>query len=428
MLALIGVAIYGSMSLSANAALQREIEAAQQRGEPVYLADFKPEGLVPQQNAAPLLEKAISALVEPSDDFYESLTEPPVVPADVTPLREGLAANQRALDLLEQALARPYCWFELEGDFEDWIEADLDRFQGIRNFSRLLTARALLAMAEKKPDVALRAILDQFALAETLDALPMYITQLVRDTLLRITLDQLSLLLAQASLTPEQLQELDRRLAHQSETYSLQRCVYAERAWFTDYLKDLQGFTLPLFEDDDSLNWLENQYYSLHYNLRPSVRKAQAQAFPLYSKIAELIDQPGPEARTEIERIVQDAAAANPIVELIGIPGANVWNLGAFHRAMLDRARLALRVDHYRDRHGHLPTSLEQVLDATLAEIPTDFETGLPLRYQVLDQGLDHGFVICSPDPDAVDAVFSLPGENEPGRRRYFVVNYSAAE
>jgi hypothetical protein len=370
------------------------------------------------------LEKAISALVEPSDDFYESLTEPPVVPVDTTPLREGLAANQRALDLLEQALARPYCWFELEGDFEDWDDASENRFKSMRTFSGLLTARALVALAEEEPKVALQAILDQLALAELLAEVPFFLDQLARMMVQDRACQQLALLLAQASLTPEQLRELDQRLSRYLETFSLQRLVFGQRAFQLNQLADLPVITTPTLADDDSLNWFENRYYSLP----PNLRKAQAQSLPLFSKVAELIDQPGPEARTEIERIVQEAIASNPSLPLVGIPGSDIWILGANHRAMLDRARLAWRVDHYRDLNGHLPASLEAVLDATLTEIPTDFETGLPLKYQVLDQGLDQGFVIYSPDPDAVDAVFTMPGEDEPGRRRYFVVNDSEGE
>lgn len=114
------------------------------------------------QNAAPLYQKAIDLLQEPPDieladeelvywddkkllkaignkEWVDELT-----PKELAALKTWISSNTEAIELFKQATEKPYCWWERQNDGELLLDVLLPELSEMKNFSRLLSWRAVL--------------------------------------------------------------------------------------------------------------------------------------------------------------------------------------------------------------------------------------------------------------------------------------------
>ena len=134
----------------------------------------------------------------------------------------------------------------------------------------------------------------------------------------------------------------------------------------------------------------------MSWTLWPLSMRRTSAAFDTMTRLANLVDVPGPEAgrqwqqeTDEIRRLLK--SWENALVSLLFPAITGVRHEGLAYRQRLIAARLALRVDRHRTASGSLPRNLEDVLDEAMPEVPAGLITGHPPQYELRPGGFTIG-------------------------------------
>jgi hypothetical protein len=152
-----------------------------------------------------------------NDAFYElpflPKGEPPpkgarLDPALLDSIAEALGRTGDAFDQLHGILARTNQAYVHTMNLSLGLSAPMTHLSPLKTTSRWLALKAVHGSSTQKPDEAVVALLDGLQLARSLEREPILISQLVRLSMLRISIRSLEWVLDQAELAPDQLTRL----------------------------------------------------------------------------------------------------------------------------------------------------------------------------------------------------------------------------
>lgn len=166
-----------------SARLQGTLADLKADGFATSLAGAAPAAIPEAQNAAPLYLKAFEKLAAARE---LDVTIPPVEKGgfgalsadDKNKVRDWLAANAETLGLFSSARARGRCRFDR--DYSKGMATPVPEAAQAIKAAKILSYRAQALAEDGKPDAARKAILDAFALADSMKDDPIFVVQLVR--------------------------------------------------------------------------------------------------------------------------------------------------------------------------------------------------------------------------------------------------------
>ncbi len=387
--------VYQRWYANARDDLAAEMRRIVDRGEPLWFADLAPEPPDPNENGTGIFLSAVAKLVPQSQAFYELVAgEKPTPPGKNDFFEIALDQNRPALELMRQAVRRPFFRLPLDYRTTQPISIQLEPIQQAREFSHLLKAETLQAIGEGDNDRAVAAIVDGLLLSEMLRDEPLLITQLVRIAIAGVAIESLATLLAHVDLTPEQFAAIDEQLALMESRFRLAHAILGERAMALTTMHNL-GDNLDLGDlasgrggggADPGMRVLNSA------PAKPYRMNDEAFMLRIMSRYLDHIDQPGPEGKQGLQQIESEIFAAKVsfrhILTCLLAPAVlQCREAGLRHRQRLANARLALRVARYRAKHGKFPGTLNAVADEKLSTVPPDVWSGKPLVFRVLADG-----------------------------------------
>src|SRR5262245_54764549 len=226
---LLGV-LFRRWQVDARADLEREMARIVSAGEPLWFVDFAPSPIDPDQDATPLY-LAATAKLKPLPEAFTALVirEPRTPPGEYPEFETTLELNRPALDLLAQAVRRPYFRLPLDYDTRQPISLLIEPIHQTREFARLLSADVLLSIGRGDRARAATAIEEGLLLSEMLRDEPLLITQMVRMAIAASALDSLETAVAHLDLAPDQFAAIDDLLATMQSRFTLRPSVLGER-------------------------------------------------------------------------------------------------------------------------------------------------------------------------------------------------------
>ncbi len=404
-----------------DASRRREFEAAAkaayERGEPVWFSEIQTKSVQEHQNGRRVFMRACDLerelLVkgrngqspgyfnylltlgsrEDPDRFLNNFSQ--LTASDHQVIQAMLAETIQLRAELQRALEFPEISFTYDLATPRPDATLLPHVQQAREFTDLISAEIAAELHAGNTDAAIRLTHSQLQLGYVLANDPFVVTQMVRFANMDNGLQCLEELLGTTELSTEDIASFDQQLQQLGASIRLRDTVLNQRAMSMTTLKHLDVNTDIFGEPDNTWESIERFAFRNFEALR---LPAQVKALEQGSRIAELVDTPGPAAGQELQAIEDQLLAADSLWESYAYLAGNFTNWrkrGLFIRQRILNARLALRVARFRNARGRLPESLPAIADEDFPEIPPGLLSGQPLVYQRLaDAGGEVGFVI----------------------------------
>ena len=400
--------------------LDSEIARILERGEPLWFSDLDSTNPPPpEDDATALFMAAVGKQTRLAQGFYDLLdAQPPTKPGKYEAFATELEANRPALELLAQAVKRPYFRMPVDYQTKQTFGILLQPIQDAREFSRLLKADVLQSLGSGDQDRALAALQENLGLAELLRNEPFIISHLVRYAIGAVALESLEVIIENTELTTEQFAAIDEQLDRMFRDSRAAPGIIAERCMaFTvlGYLEENKDQISDKAEEMTQWN-SETQFLSRRL-MKPYLLQERANLLRVMREYADVADQAGENAVTTVmelaSRVSEDNTRGHRLTKQLTpfVPAFRGATL-RFRQRLLN-ARLALRIARYRAEHGELPRTLAEILDDKLARA-TDAYSGLPLVYEFNSDGF-----LIHPSDDALAGSTNPPGQKPEDAKRF---------
>lgn len=143
----------------------------------------------------------------------------------------------QALSIIEQGSQRDSCRFDL--DYDDGLNTLLPHLSGMRNFTRILCAKAYLEAKTGNPDSAWDLILTQLKFADALRTEPVLISKVVRMAMIRLSCDTITKLCEIAPPNAQQSGDIQNLLKDLDDIQTLIHSIDAERLLIGEWVFNL---------------------------------------------------------------------------------------------------------------------------------------------------------------------------------------------
>jgi hypothetical protein len=301
---------------------------------------------------------------------------------------KSLAPSAPLLEEVAQAVRRPgVCW---PLDYSKGYEMPLPHISAMLNISRVFQGWALAELATARPDDAFHDVQTLLAQARAVGSSPFLISLLVETSILHMTHSVINDGLERHAWTDAQLADLSSELSRIDLLARLSDSLRGERATVLqlDFSRTnpflLQG--LP----DTSKETLQNAALRAVWAIWPMgwINEGKAGYIGTIQRYIDAVKHPTelPSTLAEIEAARAGSSVWNKIrnplsqvaMPVIMSPAKKI----AATQTILRSLATACAVERYRMAHGRLPATLEDLVPAFLASIPTDPLTGKPLCYK----------------------------------------------
>jgi hypothetical protein len=352
-----------------EAEFQAAIGEIRSRGEPVWFSELAPKDHPEWDEAGRRLEEIARRMETPSQQFFELVKKGTPETGNYSELSAAVVANRdligEAVDLMK---AGP-CRFQYDYGTTTPLDLPLDRYR-VRDFGYLLAAEARLCVDTGDRTGACSAICRALDMQELFAHERFLMSQYIRGANGIRALEALEYLLGKEPMADGYFDAIDQRLLREEERFRNADAIRVERA--ANLTTAIPALSTPA-----------------------PTRRALAYADTTFSlwameQFVECVDQPGPETFNRLARIDSKARTRS----LVYVQSAkylpklsDTWLRMMQYRQRLVNARLGIRVCRYRDEHGAMPTTLDQVLDDTLPTVPIGHISGHLVQYDHSEDG-----------------------------------------
>lgn len=396
----IAVGVSSSKLHHAYAALKKD-------GRPMEPADVIPSEVPDTENAAllyksaALLLKAQSApqenLLEYLGDLSDKFIKESLDPDKLSEFKQliGQDVVTQALSAVEQGTQRPSCRFD--HDYDAGLNTLLPHLSGMRNFTRILCAKAYLEAKTGNPDSAWDLILTQLKFADALRTEPVLVSKVVRMAMIRLSCDTITKLCEIAPPNAQQSGDIQNLLKDLDDIQTLIHSIDAERLligeWVFNLTKDeMYKATLQNNQKDDA--GLLHKLIIFGITFKPLFLADHAAYLRFMHDGTRFLERPySPEQGEVMEQGVQKKRY---IVTRILTP--SILRFKVIHWEMIAQLRIVqagLALLQHKQTENTFPAALEAL---ELQNINDPFSDGL-LLYKTKGQG----FVLYSVGPDQKD-------------------------
>lgn len=407
---LVLVALYAAYRYTLHRMVEAKLDEIRKQGYPATLAELDKWYPTPPrgENVADVYLEAFKLFApnQGSDTNLPGVSYNTKLPLRGQPMSEDMRAlvveylerNKQALALLHQGAKLTQCRYPV--DLTQGGGVLLTHLSGVRQGVRLLSLDALLHAELGEAAQAARSICSSLALARSLTAEPIYVSQLVRMTSYWIAAIHLEAVLNRVSLSDDSLTELAKRFSELDARNALVRGYAGDRCFEIDFSKHPVERILSMFGNDMPA---------------PPTLKGRVLFFMASGRFdilvlhnLEAIERFLNVCRMPFPEGVKHAHDSDPPFPLAAFFVGGIWRLGdgrtTVQRAALNTAKVsaslaALAIERYRLANGRLPDKPDELVPAYLAALLTDPFDGQPLRYKKLAKG----YVVYSVGEDGKD-------------------------
>ena len=333
------------------------------------------------------VEDLLNQLVVPSFEFTQSLDEHSNLTSDqIADLRKQIERNVEVVSKLKSIERIEECRFQ--HDFRTPSPPSLllpmyDKFRALVAHCR---GNALLALHDRDDKLLVASIVELASMSELLRKEPFLVSFQIRLRSINQAIDLLELLLASASITPEQFVLLDDRLQSLESNLLSEPAIRGEATLqFTtlenighpEVRKALEA-TVALSSSGEAISVSPGKTKLARWgawSYLPELMAQQILSIGLMNRYAELVDQTGASANLDWAesqqslRVLMNAMADSPIAVLFPAIDHS-RNAVLATRTRLRAARIAIRVIRFYRENGKLPEALEEVCDEKLSQLP----------------------------------------------------------
>ncbi|MBN2842835.1 MAG: hypothetical protein JXM68_07080 [Sedimentisphaerales bacterium] len=377
----------------------------------LYNASNKPANYDESQNAWPVYEQAIAQATNIPDAIQDFIS-PKTLPTDQQQAEIGkyLAENQQALELLRQAVQKPYCYIEVQvEEGESLFTGGFDRLASLKKMAKMLSLSFLYNIALGDVDKAIADLIACEKLAGHLQlGSPMLIGHLVSLGIDALWQGSAFFLLDTAHMSPSQRDVLQ-QLLDKAAADKYIATFAGEKFGFNEFLQyyfvgsdsgngrfawkcrwsilELYGDETPDYSSVET--WIKecNNFLICAFG---ATRKEVADDYDSYLALADKAGIMTPWQREEnnpsLVREMADIEAriGKACLENNYINSCHVFNIYYLSKARISGLQTVLAIKEYQLANDYLPQSLTELVEKQyLQTVPLDPFSDGELVYKI---------------------------------------------
>jgi hypothetical protein len=380
------VALYAGYRYTLHRMVEAKLDEIRKQGYPVTLAELdKWYPQVPKEkNADTFFEQASLSYTMSEIDRLKKLDghgflilpprAKPLSPEMVKAIDEHLTASKVTLDLYHKGAAVKQCWYPYQ--HIGYVNVAVVWSPHVGTW--LFRLEAISGAERGDPEMATRAVIDSFSLADTIIQMPHAVLYLQGVSAVKFSIATFEFVVSRAALNDSQLMKVAAALHSVDKPQALTRALVGDRCSVID---DFSGESVsPRLEKVFGIREL-----FLFAFLRPLDRFVEVSQMPTIRQAGFALGR---------ERLTGDHWYSPQWPKHKPTLIADLSVKGRLHAALT-----AIATERYRLANGKLPDKLDELVLAYLSAVPTDPFTGQPLRYKKLAKG----YVVYSVGEDGKD-------------------------
>jgi len=384
---------------AAEADIEKQLAAIRARGEPTTYAEFNPPPIPDDGNAAVIYEQAFTAFesalqlgrrIPNADDWMEVLWGDGPFEDRRALVESAMARYAEAMRLAREAMKRPQCRFDLK--YSDGPSMVMPHLAGMRSLARLFAAEALLHAHSGRAGRAADSFVCGIRLARAFDGEPVYISQVLKSSLLGIALKALERAEKDVPLDDAARRRILADLAMIKPLSSVRCTFMGERVTWHESMRLLLADS-PLPDNEDARS------------ARRRFTRDRAAAYEDHARLLRLTSALFDATERPPWQMLEVTASALAKVESLDSHDAPLTSqIAASYEYMVKRtvkaeahriaAILGLSCELFRSGVGRFPATLTELAPEFLDKLPPDPFTGKPFRYRLRDGG--RAFIVYS--------------------------------
>jgi hypothetical protein len=376
-------------------------------GRPMEPADVIPPEVPDTENAALLYESAAlllkaqpapeENLLEHLGDLSDKFIKESLDPDKLTEFKQLMEQDvvTQALSIIAQGTQRDSCRFDL--NYDDGLNTLLPHLSGMRNFTRILCAKAYLEAKTGNPDSAWDMVLTQLKFADTLRTEPVLVGKLRRMAMIRLSCDTITKLCEIAPPNAQQSGDIQNLLKDLDDIRPLIHSLDAERLligeWVFNLRKDEMYKTSLQYGSKDDTSLL-HKIIIFGITFKPLFLADHAAYLRFMHDGTRFLERPySPEQGEVLEEGVQKTRYI--VTRILTPPIFRVKEIHCGMIAQLRIARAGLALLQHKQTENTFPSTLDTL---KLQNINDPFSDG-----RLLYKTEREGFVLYSIGPDQKD-------------------------
>jgi hypothetical protein len=408
--------VNGILNHRAAVELDRARDRLRESGGALHLDDMRLPPARPEENAAPLYNRAFMAMTAPvSSDVRAALDfdlEPAATPEAID---AWLATQKPAVDDFLVAARLPRCDWQL--DYTSPFTIPLPHLMKLREATKLLRLVAIRQAERGDGDAAVATTIAMLGMKQGMEEDPFLISHLVRIACDNDTYKGLGRVL-EGRPSERACRELIEALDAHRPAGELARTLAAERALGLDLFEKLRDGKKPDFgggaEEEQLvryararrlLPWLLDRDEAAYIEVMSDSIAAAANA----GKRSSLGE--GARIAARVQASDSRLAALRQVMQMLTPATSHALENEVTIEGVRASARAAAAIALFRARHGKLPDRIEELVPEVLPEVPRDPWTDAPLVYK--REG--NGFVVYSVGKNLFDDGGPLEPEDAKG-------------
>ena len=376
-------------------------------GRPMEPSDVIPPEVPDTENAALLYESATlllkaqpaagENLLEDLGDISDKFIKESLDSDKLDEFKQliGQDVVTQALSIIAQGTQRDSCRFDL--DYDDGLNTLLPHLSGLRNFTRILCAKAYLEAKTGNPDTAWDMLLTQLKFADALRTEPVLVSKVVRIAMIRLSCDTITKLCEIAPPNAQQSSDIQSLLKDLDDIRPLIHSIDAERLLIGEWLFNLskdEMYKANLQHSDEDDAGLLHKLIIFGITFKPLFLADHAAYMRYMHEGARFAERPySPDEAEALEKELQKKL--HIVTSMLAPALFRVKEIHFQMTAQLRIARAGLALLQYKQANNALPATLDAL---KLQNINDPFSDGL-LLYKTEEQG----FVLYSVGPDQKD-------------------------
>lgn len=344
-----------------NNRCKKSIALLHAQGKPVNMHDLLKNRIPDSENAAVVYTQIFQKMAEPSrkndlDLIADSnALKTPSNLSNLGDLHKALNRNQDLFRLVEKAVSRPQCQFNLINKSNGSM--DFSSFKCIRDLSRILCNKAVCEAHDGEMDKAFQSMHLATKFSNCLKDAPTLIGFLVRDSQLAITSRALFQTMNLGCYTEPQAYELFNEISQIENMKSYIHAMESERAYIISELDGIHGKIFQVYTKASYLDEMQKQLDTA----KLSYREARLQ-----NKLSNGLN----------------ISSYNPFIKASSSAYAKTTANRDSVMAQMNGIRIVLAVKTYKSRSGSYPASLNDVKTKLKWKLPIDPFSGKDFIYK----------------------------------------------
>ena len=363
--------IYAIAVSASSAKLRQAYADLKKDGRPMERRQVIPPEVPDTENAALLYESAAlllkaqptpdGNLLEDLGDLSDKFIKESLDPDKLIEFKQLIGQDVviQALSIIAQGIQRDSCRFDL--NYDDGLNTLLPHLSGMRNFTRILCAKAYLEAKTGNPDTAWELLTTQVKFADALRTEPVLVSKVVRIAMIKLSCDTITKLCEIAPPNAQQSSDIQSLLKDLDDIRPLIHSIDAERLligeWVFNLSKD-EMYKTNLQYNDKYDTGLLPKLIIFGITFKPIFLADHAAYLRFMRDGARFLEQPY--SREQGEILEKGIQKKRYIVTRILTPA--IFRVKQVHFQMTAHLRIVqagLALLQYKQTEGTFPSSLE---------------------------------------------------------------------